>query len=146
MHPFLLTSAIILLSVSSLAQKLPEATLTQQDYTQKSIRQNRTGNILALSGAGLILVGAVFPRGDLVYSGFCLGIFCDTRYENEGVKTAFIVAGAGSALASIPFYIAARKNRKRAAALALAIESTNYAYEYTFVRKPFPAIRLNVDL
>ena len=132
----------ITLNISAQKNTTTERKLNPQDYSQKSTRQKRTGNILLITGAGLVVAGAVIPRGDLIESsGICVdgSYLCSKTYENTGIKTGIIVGGVASALASIPFYIAAKKNRKRAALVRLNVEGTNHV-----VNRSFGALQLAV--
>ena len=95
--------------------------LTKTDYLQKSKKQKKTGLILVAGGAAVVIISEVIPKGDLTdeVSYPCL---CRDVYENDNIKAALGLAGAVSALGSIPFFIAAGKNKKKANAASAFID------------------------
>ncbi len=63
------------------------------------------------------------PRGKLVYDGIYIYAFCTDEYKNDGIKGTFAVVGILSMLGSIPFYLAASKNKRRANAATVSINN-----------------------
>ena len=86
-----------------------QRSIEQQDYLKKSKAQKKTARILLAGGAILIATAFIIPRGDLVEDGICIGIYCSDKYKNDGIKTALLLTGAGSALISIPFLLHQKK-------------------------------------
>ncbi len=74
-------------------------------YLKKSIKKRKAGNVLALTGGGLVLTGLVFSA---------LGPD-DNQYlpTNVVVGGSMITLGILSALTSIPFYISSNHNKKK---------------------------------
>lgn len=136
--------------ISSREIKLPAGVFTRPaiDYLQKSRNQQKAAWILLGSGAGLITTAFVFPRGKLVQDGICIGVYCSTKYKNDDLKSAILVAGAASSLASIPFFIVASKNKKRAGALAMVfkMEKTTVLSRGTMTTNSFPAAAIHLNL
>lgn len=100
-------------------QAVQKQPLTKNDYLQKSKNQKETGRVLLIGGTALVIAGIVTPKGELVKEGFFYGT---DRYANDGVKWGLILAGVTTDLASIPFFIASKKNRKKQMLLPLLLK------------------------
>ena len=62
-----ITCAIIILIMSgSFSQQSNSKTLSQQDYLEKSKKQQTAGRILMVGGLGLFITGLVYPKGEPV--------------------------------------------------------------------------------
>ena len=72
----------------------------------------KTGTILAGSGAVLVLTGLVIPRGKSVerYPS-CIQ---DCKNVNDDLKSVLVIGGAASLLASIPLFFVSYKNKEGA--------------------------------
>jgi|GEM_PF-2184652 len=136
--------------ISSREIKLPAEAFARPaiDYLQKSRNQQKAAWILLGSGAGLITTAFVLPRGKLVEDGICIGVYCSTKYKNDNLKSAILVAGAASSLASIPFFIISSKNKKRAAALAIVfkMEKATVLSRGTITANSFPVAAVHFNL
>lgn len=110
------------------------------DYLQKSKNQKKAARILLGSGAGLILVSFIIPRGKLVEEGICIGPYCSDKYRNDGIKTALLATGGASSLISIPLFIASKRNRRKAmsASLNFQMESIQALHLYSLSTNRFP--------
>jgi hypothetical protein len=96
------------------------------------------------SGGGLLATSFIIPRGELVYDGICVGIFCDDEYKNDGIKSAFLIAGGLTALGSIPFLTASGKNRRRATSVNVTSEHSFRLNSRSIVHTSFPALIVSV--
>ncbi len=85
----------------------------QEDYLKKSKKQKTFAWVLLGSGAALVVVGVVIPKGEK--DGFDILTWSDT-YKNEDIKAAFILGGALSMGGSIPLFIASGRNKRKALA------------------------------
>ena len=146
------TILIAFAAVSFAQQSAPKQALIQTDYLQKSKKQKKAASILLAGGAGLITTAIIIPRGELVFGGiYCgpgAGILCNEEYKNDGIKSAFLIAGAISALSSIPFFIASSKNKKRAKAASAFInmERAPVLQGMAFSTHSFPAAGVRISL
>ncbi len=73
------------------------------------------GWILVASGAALIVTSRIIPQGES--KGFTgsdpwFGLPVE-EFENDGIRAGLALYGTAAALGSIPFFIAAGKNKKR---------------------------------
>jgi hypothetical protein len=147
MRKMIFSSMLLLLSSSLFGQQTsPGHAVSDQDYLQKSKNQKKASRILLASGAGLVIASFVIPRGTLEEDGICVGAFCDKKYKNDGIKTALLVAGGVVALASIPVFIASKKNRRKAGAVSFKMENSIQLYNQKLVSAWFPALRVKLNL
>ena len=147
MKKFIIIAILFVFATTSFSQqKIQKHVLTQTDYLQKSKKQKKTGSILLAGGAGLIITAFIIPRGKLVYDGICIGAYCSDKYKNDGIKSAFFVAGGISALSSIPLFIISGKNRRKATSVSFKNENSAQLYNQNLVYTSFPALRIKVNL
>jgi hypothetical protein len=105
---------LLLLSAGSVAAQAtdPALALARQDYLLKSYSQRRAANVMLVMGGSVAVTSA-------------LGIA--SAFQNSNINPSYLVwervmvAGLGVAAVSVPLYIAARYNRKRAAALSVQL-------------------------
>ena len=91
---------ILPLTITAQQNNVPEIDL----YMNKANKQRKTGNILLISGGGLIVTGLIVGT-----SGDGKGFIDANALAGSGI---FLLGGL-SALTSIPFYISANNNRKK---------------------------------
>lgn len=138
---------LLLFNFSSLSQRInSESSFKQDDYLQKSKNRKTIGTVLLVGGAGLILGSFVIPQGKVVQEAGCPLWICSEKYKNDGLKSAFVIAGGLSALSSIPFFISAKKNRRKAKSVSFKMERATQLYNQTFVFTYFPVVRIKVVL
>ncbi len=129
----------LLLFVLNLFSQVPTNPKHSRDhYLRKSKNQKKVATILLAGGAASILTGALISRGE---PGFVFD-------ENDGIKMTFVGIGTLSMLASIPFYIASSKNKRRANAATLSFNNQKVIFlqQNTFVLKMQPALTLKLRL
>lgn len=147
MQKIFLCTIMILIGAHSFSQQISDdRKLAQQNYLQKSKNKKTAGFIFLGSGVGMVILSAAIPRGELVHDGICIGPLCSDEYKNDGIKGALFLVGVASTLTSLPFFIASRKNRNKAAAISLTMEKTPFTYTYNAGNILIPALRLKVSL
>lgn len=138
MRRIVISTLLFLVTMNSFCQQ----TNLQPDYLVKSKNQKKAGWILLGGGATLITAAFVIPQGKRTDSDpFCF--YCS--YANDGVKSVFFVAGTLSALASIPLFIASRKNHRRATSVSFKNEKALLLKNQGFVYTSFPAIEVKYN-
>jgi len=146
MRILLCFTLLLVLNASAFSQQQnPAQTPISKDYLKKSKSQRKAGWILLAGGAVLIATAAIIPRGDLEYDGITVGSYSSDKYQNDGIKSGFLIAGGITALGSIPFFIVSHKNRKRAASVSLKVEKAVYIYKQNFAATQFPAVRMKMN-
>lgn len=138
----------IVLSGRSFSQQInPPPPLSKQDYLQKSKKQRTAGRVLLATGAALIATAFIIPKGDSVNNGITVGVWSSQEYENDGIKTAFLIAGAASSLGSIPFFIASKKNQKKAlnTTFILKMEKAVVWQQQSTINEYYPAAGIRIN-
>lgn len=124
-------------------QTNPAPTLTKQDFLQKRKKQLTACYILAGTGITLSMVSLSITAKNLE------GVFDpNTINISENNRTADILGytGLGLMAASIPFFISAGKNKKKAATLSLKNEKCSQLQKSSIVYKNIPSLTLKINL
>ncbi len=111
------------------------------DYLKKSKNQKKVAWIMLGGGTTFVLTGMIIPHGEVVHAGF-LG----DDYKNDGIRSSFQSTGIIFMLASIPFFIASSKNKKKAASVSINNEKIQTLQKGSFAYKFVPAVRLTIRL
>jgi hypothetical protein len=149
MKKIFITVLLLILSAEIFSQQpIPQQTTVSKDYLEKSKNQKKTGRILLIGGTTILIASFVIPRGDLVYDGICVGPYCSDEYKNDNLKTALFLSGVALDLASIPFFIASKRNKKRAmkVSTSLKMEKTQVIQYTAFVKRSYPVLSVKIRL
>ena len=122
-------------------QNEPSPTFTKQDYMHKSKKQKTVAWVLLGGGAASVLTGIIIPKGDVVREGAW-----GNDYENDGIKSTFGVTGFLCMIGSIPFFIASKKNNKRAMSVSFKNETAPLIQKSSFVYRPVPSVAFKIAL
>ncbi len=129
-------------SITSPAQNTePSENRSATDYLLKSNKQKRAGWILLGGGAGLTSIGLIVGVST-VWNGLLEG-------NNTGSNTAGImmITGLASMAGSIPLFIAAGKNRRKAAgAVSFKMENSTIIDQWAISARQYPAIAIRLNL
>ena len=69
------------------------------------------------------------------------------EYKNDGIKGAFGLSGMISILGSIPVFIAAGKNKRKAAAsVSFKMENATNIYQSAFTNTRYPVLAIQIRL
>jgi hypothetical protein len=137
----LLSGLLLIVSTASFSQ-YADTTITQlsKDYLQKSNKQRTAGWILLGGGAGLtgigIIVTATTALGDLIEGD-----------DGSSGGPILMFTGLASMVGSIPLFLAAGKNRRKAmASISFKMEKTtlNHCWVSSVSRYPVVAIRVHL--
>ena len=126
-------------------QKIQKQALTKTDYLQKIKKQKKTAWILLGGGAALVIISNVIPEGE--QTDFNPRFF-DYNHKNDGVKAAFGLTGGLCMLGSIPLFIAAGKNKKKAKAVSafINIEKAPVLQQTAVRNQSVPSVGLKISL
>ncbi len=114
------------------------------DYLRKSKNQKTAAWILLGGGAALIVASIAIPEGEVtgwnLYSGY--------DHKNDGVKIAFFVTGILSAPGSIHFFIASKRNKRRAMSTSaiLKMERAVVLQQNSATMNTYPAAAIRINL
>ena len=132
MRKLFLFSLLLALFATSLAQQTNSSSaLTKQDYLQKSKRQKTTAKILL--GGGFV----TFISGAATMGGKCS--------ENVG---SHILIGAGftAMIISVPVFISASKNKRKAISMTLKSQLVPQFQETGFIHRAVPSLHLKISI
>jgi hypothetical protein len=149
MKKIIIVSLTVFIAYGDLfSQALPQQPVVEKTYLDKSKKQKKTGRVLLIGGGAAIASSLIVPRGKKTYDGICIGPWCDDEYKNDGIKSALFVAGALSALGSIPFSLASSKNKKRArnAVVLIDVDKISGPNALLVNNHAFPVLGLKVSL
>ena len=142
MKKIITCTVILAFSATSFCQQnVQKQSLVKTDYLQKSKKQKTVAWVLLGGGATLVLTGIIIPKGDLVYEAFLF-----SSYENDGVKGTFELIGLVSMITSIPFFIASKKNNKRAMSFSFKNEPATQLVKSNLVCRSVPSLNLKFSL
>lgn len=134
MKPFLLLLITMLFIATTHAQQLPQAEQpTREYYLKKAKRQKITGIVMLAGGGALFAI--------------CASQSVNHLMENTPVYDAGAAIGLASALGSIPVFIAAGRNKKKARAIETSIiikPELNNLSRYTGRTNAYPALGLQM--
>ena len=116
-------------------QSNPTVTLTKKDYLQKSKHQKTAAWILVSGGSLCAMLGTV----QFNFAG------SDGEVNNSN-SIVFLVTGLVAMGASIPFFIASSKNKKKAADISFRMEKAPQIQQGSFVFHSYPALSFRINL
>lgn len=118
MKKLILLLALFLMMPNIHGQEASKADETKNYYLEKSKNQKTTAWILLGSGTAMAIGGAIG--------------FSENFWESSADTYGYImIAGIVADLVSIPFFISASKNKKKAASLAFNIQNVPYHIDFT---------------
>ena len=134
-------SLLLMLTISTNLFSQQTIAAKNADYLKKSKNQKKVAWIMLGGGTTFVLTGMIIPHGEVVHAGF-LG----DDYKNDGIRSSFQSTGIIFMLASIPFFIASSKNKKKAASVSINNEKIQTLQKTSFAYKFVPAVRLTIRL
>lgn len=120
--------------------------LTKTDYLKKSKKQKNIAWALLGGGATLVLTGIIIPKGEITNPD-C--VFCPEEkieYKNDGIKSTLGLTGVLSMIGSIPFFIASKKNNKRAMSVSFKNETASQLVKSNLGYRYLPSLKIKISL
>jgi hypothetical protein len=120
--------------------------LTKEDYLKKSKKQKTADWILL--GGGTVFTITGFAIGINSYASSFFGIDITTGRVDKNITTGsiFFFTGAAAVLGSIPLFIAAHKNKKKAMNFSFKNEMAPQLSNGSFINRPVPSLSLKISL
>ena len=145
MRKIFLILLLLTLSLYSFSQKGTNS-FDKEYYLKRSNGQKNAGFFLVFGGGVLVTVG--FFTWSI---GFKEGLdLFDTDGDDGASKTttgtALVITGAAISLGSIPFFIAAGKNKKKAMSLSIKLQSVPQLKETYLTNFKTPSLTLKIQL
>jgi hypothetical protein len=113
----------------------PAPALTKQDYLQKSKKQKTTAWVLLAGGATVGVIGL----SQFNFAG-------SDGEVNNGGATAMFLTGTAAAITSIPFFSAAKKNKKKAASISFKMDRIPILQTKSMTAIKYPAISFRLPI
>jgi len=115
-----------------------------KDYAKKSKNQKKAARILLCGGAALVATGVIIPQGE--FKSYSILLY--PEHKNDAIKGTFILAGALSALGSIPLFIASKRNKRKAnkATISFKNEKVLFFHKNDFFLESQPSLNLKIGL
>ena len=138
---------LLTMSATSFAQTTePAKTLTSSAYLKKSKKQNTAAWIFLGGGFGLSATGLIISVVGAVDE--FAGAFTGEKSNTFEAGAAVFYVGLASMLTSIPFFVAASKNKKRATGISASfkLENRPIMQQGYFSKSSYPAIALKLNL
>jgi len=137
-------SVLLVLSVTVFGQQTNlSSTLTRKDYLAKCDNQKKTAKILLVGGAVMSGVGLGITLSNVS------GLFDPNQPDpNNNGKLADILGYSGLviAAASIPFFIASSKNKKKAMSMSFKNQIVPQFQGIGYTYRTVPSLRLKISL
>ncbi len=121
---------------------IKQITETKEFYLQRSHNQRKAGWILFGAGTAVAVIGGI---------GFGANIDIDLATPDDPAKNqradifgTIMFAGIFADLVSIPFFISAHHNNKRAASLSFGSQTLNFPGSIRYSRNTVPTVNLSI--
>jgi hypothetical protein len=153
MKKIILYALPLVFSVRAFCQSTPnDLQAVKTDYLKKSKNQKTGAWVLFGGGVALtttsILMAAPKAAEDFSYA--VVGVFSSEPIpeNNYTAENILLITGTASMLASIPFFIASKKNKRNAMAMSanIKMENARMLQYQSFVQTSYPAIVLKIKL
>ena len=125
---------LLLLTVKSFSQT---PSLSKEDYLKKSKTQKTVGWVMLGGGVAMTTIGYVIINQQVNDDPL------NAITTGQGY-VVLMIAGAATALGSIPFFISSAKNARRAAAISFNNQKILFPQQNTFVLKTQPTVTLKI--
>ena len=125
---------LLLLTVKSFSQT---PALSKEDYLKKSKTQKTVGWVMLGGGVAMTTIGYVIINQQVNDDPL------NAITTGQGY-VVLMIAGAATALGSIPFFIRSAKNARRAAAISFNNQKILFPQQNTFVLKTQPTVTLKI--
>ena len=143
MKRVLFSLRFLLLVVSLFGQSNARTGFLKDGYLKKSKNQKKAARILLGGGAALLATGLVIPRGESEGYDVCIYVVCE-NHKNDDIKAAFGLTGFVSMLASVPFFIASGKNKKRGNSVSGYLKMHKTPLLVKNDKNSYPALHLKI--
>lgn len=124
----------------------PTPVLAKQDYLKKSRHQKTTAWCLVGGGFVSSGIGTVIALAEVAKISFFPMGGVEPSHKNLDGASVLFTLGVTAMVASIPFFIAAGKNKRKVMSLSLKNESMPKFQKCGFVYKTIPSLNFKISL
>lgn len=146
MKNIIVFALLLTMSATSFSQQstsLPG--LDKLEYLKKSRTQNTTAWFLAGSGVVLLTIAASIETKQIADDLSNLFSFSGEQEKTSNSADVFGYTGVACVLGSIPFFIAAHKNKKKAMSFSFKNQTAPQLQNGSLVNLPVPSLTLKVS-
>ena len=153
MRKIILYTLLLVIPAATFCQATPNDLPTiKTDYLKKSKNQKTAAWVLLGGGFALTTTSVLLatPKAAEDFGNTFATIFtAEPVPENDyTVENILLITGTASMLASIPFFIASKKNKRKAIDMSanIKMENARMIQSRSFVQTSYPAIALKIKL
>jgi hypothetical protein len=153
MKKIILFTLLLIFSTASFCQSTPNGIpAIKTDYLKKSKGQKTAAWVLLGGGFALTTTSILMatPKVTEDYGNVFAGLFTGEPVpeNNYTAENILLITGTASMLASIPFFIASKKNKRNAIDMSanIKMENARMIHYQSFVQTSYPAIVLKIKL
>ena len=148
MKKAILLFLLLAVAASTFSQQInPSPVLTKQDYQLKSKRQKTAAWVLMGGGFVMSTIGISLALNDATVILISVLTLTPTNdNNNSSAAELLLITGAASMLGSIPLFIAAGKNKRKAMSLSFKNEKMQLLYKTSFVFRDIPSLNIKLEL
>lgn len=145
MKKILLPLLFLFYGFTVFSQSKTDAGLSKEDYLVKSKKQKNAGIILLTGGAACLITSLVIPKGEVTSRDLYFGT---VTYKNDGIKTAFGLAGSLLGTMGAVLFIISNKNKHKAIAktVSLGNQTIIFSKENAFFPTTQPTLTIKIGL
>jgi hypothetical protein len=121
---------------------IKQITESKEFYLQRNNNQKKAGWILLGAGTAIAVIGGIGFA-----SNFDINLFTPVdpaKNQRADIFGAIMLAGIVTDLISIPFFISAHHNKKRAASLSFGNQNLNFPGSLRYSQNAVPTVNLSV--
>ena len=122
----------------------PAPTLTKQHYLKKNKNQRTVAWILG--GSGIVLLGTGLALAAADTGEDLASIFNPEANDGGDSGGVFVVVGLAALVTSVPLFVAADKNKRKAMSLSLRNVPSQQLIGYSIAYRPIPSLSLKINL
>ena len=153
MRKMILYTLLLIIPAATFCQSVPnDIPVVKTDYLKKSKNQKTTAWVLLGGGFALTTTSIVMASSKITedYVTVIAGVFSSepVQENNYTAENILLITGTASMLASIPFFIASKKNKRRAMDITanIKMEDAKLIRNQSFVQTSYPAITVKIKL
>ncbi len=153
MRKIILYTLLLVIPAATFCQSTPnDMPVVKTDYLKKSKNQKTAAWLLLGGGFALTVTSTLMaaPKVTEDVGNIFVGVFSGepAPENNYTAENILLITGTASMLASIPFFIASKKNKRKAIDMTANIKMENVRmFQYqSFVQTSYPAIALKIKL
>ena len=142
MKKIILSITLLAFFINVFAQDTTRNGYSKEYYLQKSKNQRTAAWVLLGVGTTLIVVGAITGASGIANSNY--PFMTDEEVSSSNTSGVIVAVGAVMDVASIPFFISAGKNNRRAYEVALSKENVFLLKNNFVAARPIPSITFRI--